>query len=89
MAHAWHLKPLDNAILDLVKTAPYGCYSAEIIEELWKDPKWQEVTIDDLRGRLIWLKSRQFLLNREGYDRKNRIWKLGPNAYRRLQQTES
>lgn len=88
MAHSWHLKPLDNAILELVKSAPYGCYSAEIIEELRKDPKYQDVTIDDLRGRLIWLKSRQFLVNREDYDRKYRVWELGPNAYRGLQQTE-
>lgn len=86
MSHAWRLKPLDEKILALVATATNGCYSSEIIEELWKDPANADITIDDVRGRMIWLKARQFLVNREGYERHTKVWRLGPNAYRRLQQ---
>ena len=70
MAHSWKLKPLDE----------------KIIEELWKYPENADITIDDVRGRMIWLKARQFLVNREGYERHTKVWGLGPNAYRRLQQ---
>lgn len=86
MAHSWKLKPLDEKIIELVKNSPYGCYSSEIIEELWKYPENADITIDDVRGRMIWLKARQFLVNREGYERHTKVWGLGPNAYRRLQQ---
>lgn len=84
MRNHYKLRVIDVRILEIMQSAPHGCYAIEVLNVLREDPEWEDITIQQVKSRMTWLKTRNYLVNRDGYDIKNKVWGLGSNTNWRL-----